>query len=121
MLSAPGKIFVRLYNRIKGIDSQYSMDVREILFDNKLTNKEKVKLLKIKIESALNNLKGSKRKQFILFVIATILFSVGGNFALFAWFMEHLSELIGKGDNADTGREYVLEYYREFNAPLPQE
>ena len=121
MLSAPGKTFVRLYNRIKGIDSQYSMDVREILFDNKLTNKEKVKLLKIKIESALNNLKGSKRKQFILFVIATILFSVGGNFALFAWFMERLRALIGTNDDVDTIREYVIESYREFNAPLPRE
>ena len=78
MLSAPGKKFVRLYRRIKGVDPQHSRDIKEILFNNELTNKDKVELLKIKIESALKNLKGSKRKQFILFVIATILFSVGG-------------------------------------------
>ena len=121
MLSAPGKKFVRLYRRIKGVDPQYSMDIKEILFDKELTNKDKVELLKIKIESALKNLKGSKRKQFILFVIATILFSVGGNFPLFAWFMERLRALIGTNDDVDTIREYVIESYREFNAPLPQE
>nr|YP_010283177.1 hypothetical protein MKU01_pgp003 [Psammodictyon constrictum]ULD16296.1 hypothetical protein [Psammodictyon constrictum] len=121
MLLAPGKMFVRLYHRIKGIDPQHSMDIKEILFNNELTNKDKVELLKIKLESVLKNLKGSKRKQFILFVIATILFSVGGNFALFAWFMERLLALIGTGDDADTFREYVIECYREYNAPLPKE
>lgn len=121
MLSAPGKKFARLYHRIKGVDPQYSMDIKEILFDKELSNKDKVELLKIKIESALKNLKGSKRKQFILFVIATILFSVGGNFPLFAWFMERLRALIGTNDDVDTVREYIIESYREFNAPLPQE
>lgn len=121
MLSAPGKKFVRLYGRIKGVDPQHSMDIKEILFNNELTNKDKVELLKIKIESVLKNLKGSKRKQFILFVIATILFSVGGNFTLFAWFMERLRALIGTNDDVDTIKEYVIESYREFNAPLPRE
>ena len=121
ILSAPGKRFVRLYNKIKGIDPQHSMDIKQILFNSELTNKDKVELLKIKIESVLKNLKGSKRKQFILFVIATVLFSVGGNFTLFAWFMERLRALIGTGDDADTIREYVIECYREYNAPLPQE
>lgn len=62
MLSAPGKKFVRLYQRIKGVDSQHSMDIKEILFANELTNTDKVELLKIKIESVLKNLKGFKRK-----------------------------------------------------------
>lgn len=97
------------------------MDIKEILFNNELTNNDKVELLKIKIESVLKNLKGSKRKQFILFVIATILFSVGGNFTLFAWFMERLRALIGTNDDVDTVQEYVIESYREFNAPLPRE
>jgi hypothetical protein len=121
ILSAPGKRFVRLYHRIKGIDPQHSMAIKEILFNNELTNKDKVELLKIKIESVLKNLKGSKRKQFISFVIVMILFSVGGNFVLFAWFMERLRALIGTGDDADTVGEYVIECYREYNAPLPQE
>ena len=81
MLSAPGKKFVRLYRRIKGVDPQHSMDIKEILFNKELTNKDKVELLKMKMESVLKNLKGLKRKQFILFVIATILFSVRGYFA----------------------------------------
>ena len=87
MLTAPGKGFRHLYRRIKGIDPQHSRDIKEILFDKELGNEDKLALLKIKIESAVKNLTGSKRKQFIMFVIATILFSVGRNFSLFAWFM----------------------------------
>ena len=121
MLVAPGKKFARLYGRIRGVDPQHSMDLREILFDKDLSNRDKVELLKIKIESVLTNLKGSKRKQFILFLIALILFSVGGNFALFAWFMERLRALIGANDDIDTIRQFVIESYQEFNAPLPQE
>ena len=121
ILSTPSKRFVSIYNIIRGIDPQHSIDIKEILFNSQLTNKDKVELLKIKIESVLKNLKGSKRKQFILFVIVMILFSVGGNFTLFAWFRERLRSLIGTGDDADTVLEYLLECYREYNAPLPQE
>ena len=121
LLATPGKKFLRLYNRIKGIDPQHSVDIKEILLDRELTNQDKLDLLKIKIESALKNLNGSKRKQFILFVIAAILFSVGGNFALFAWFVERLRALLGTNDDVETLREYIIESYREYNAPLPQE
>ena len=121
MLAAPGKKFVRLYQRVKGIDPQHSIDIKEILLDKELTNLDKVELLKIKIESALKNLKGSKRKQFIYFVIAMILFSVGGNFSSFAWFLERLRALIGINDDVDTFQQYIIESYREFNAPLPKE
>lgn len=121
ILSAPGKKFARLYHKIKGVDAQHSMDIKEILFDKKLANKDKVELLKIKIASVLKKLKGPKRKQFILFVISMLLFSVGGNFPLFAWFMERLRALIGTNDDVDTIREYIVESYKEFNAPLPRE
>ena len=121
LLATPGKKFVRLYNKIKGIDPRHSMDIREILLDKELTNQDKLDLLKIKIETVLKNLKGSKRKQFILFVISMILFSVGGNFVLFAWFMERLRALLGTNDDVDTLREYIIDCYREYNAPLPQE
>ena len=121
MLATPGKKFVRLYNRLKGVDPQYSLDIKEILFDKELTNQDKLDLLKIKIESALKNLRGSNRRQFILFILATILFSVDGNFALFAWFMDRLRALLGTNDDLDTFRGYIIESYREFNAPLPRE
>ena len=39
ILSAPGKRFVRLYNKIKGIDPQHSMDIKQILFNSELTVK----------------------------------------------------------------------------------
>ena len=91
------------------------------MFDHELTNQDKVELLKIKLEHVLRNLTGSKRKKFILTVIALLLFSVGGNFALFVWFMERLRALIGANNDADTIIEYVIESYREFNAPLPKE
>jgi hypothetical protein len=121
ILSTPGKRFVHLYKRINAIDPQHSIDVKEILLENQLDNRDKVELLKIKLQSVLKNLKGKKRKQFILFVIATILFSVNGNFVLFAWFMERLRELIGTHDDADTILECVIECYRDYNAPIPQE
>lgn len=121
LLATPGKKFVRLYNRLKGVDPQYSLDIKEILFDKELTNQDKLDLLKIKIESALKNLRGSNRRQFILFILATILFSVDGNFALFAWFMDRLRALLGTNDDLDTFRGYIIESYREFNAPLPRE
>ena len=121
MLDVPGKRFVRLYDRIKGVNPQHSMDIREILFDSEITKEEKLVLLKIKIESALKNLKGAKRKEFTLFIITLILFSVNGNFVLFAWFMERLRALIGTGDDVDTIRAYIIEMYREYNAPRPQE
>ena len=121
ILAAPGKKFVSLYNRIRRIDPQHSMDIRQILFDTELTNEDKLKLLKIKVESVLKNLKGSKRKQFILFLIATLFFSVNGNFALFAWFMDRLRALIGTGDDVDTIRESIIEVYKEYNAPLPRD
>ena len=121
LIATPGNKFLRLYNRIKGIDPQHSLDIKEILLDRELTNQDKLDLLKIKIESALKNLKGSKRKQFILLVIAALLFSVGGNFPLFAWFMERLRALLGTNDDVDTLQKYIIEFYREYNAPLPQE
>ena len=121
MLAAPGKKFVRLYNRIKGIDPQHSLAIKEILFDKELTNNDKAELLRIKIDSVLKDLKGSKRKKFILFVIAAILFNVNGDVALFTWFMERLRALIGTNDDVDTIQKYLIESYREYNAPLPEE
>ena len=35
--------------------------------------------------------------------------------------MECLRALIGTNDDVDTVREYIIESYREFNAPFPRE
>ena len=123
ILAAPGKKFCKLYQRIKGVDPQHSVDIKEILFDRDLTNHDKLELLKIKIETVLKKLRHSKRKQkqFILFVIATLVFSLWGNAALLSWFMERLRALIGHNDDVDSIREYLIEIYKEFNAPLPRE
>ena len=58
----------------------------------------------------LKNLKGAKRNQLILFVIATILFSVAENLPLFAWFMERLRvrALIGTNDDANSIRKAII-------------
>ena len=123
ILAAPGRKFSKLYQRIKGVDPQHSVDIKEILFDRDLTNHDKLELLKIKIETVLKKLRHSKRKQkqFILFVIATLVFSLWGNAALLTWFMERLRALIGHNDDVDSIREYLIEIYKEFNAPLPRE
>ena len=118
LLATPGKKVLRLSNKIKGIDSQHSLDIKEILLDRELTNQDKLDLLKIKIESALKNLKDPK-------TICTLCNSSNiiqrwGNFALFAWFIERLRALIGTNDDVDTLQKYLIESYREYNAPLPQ-
>jgi hypothetical protein len=121
ILAAPGKKFFRLLKRIKGINPEHSQAIKEILLDKDLTNEEKLELLKIKIESVLKNLRGSKRNQFFLACIAMIAFCIGNNFVLFAWFMERLQALIGTGDDVDSIRQHIIEVYQEYNAPLPRE
>lgn len=120
IVTAPGNKFKGLYKRLKGLNLEHSEDIREILLDKDLTNLEKVELLKIKLQQAFKDLKGSKRKKFILFVIATILFSVGGNVGAFAWFMDRLRALIGTDDD-DSLKKAIIEVYQEYNAPLPKE
>ena len=121
LLAVPGKRFLRLYRRVRGIDPSYSMDIKEILLDKNLTNLDKLELLKIKIRSVLKNLKEYKRQQFIFFLIVMILFSVNGNVTLFGWFIKRLGALISTNESPNTILQYVIETYREVNAPLPRE
>jgi len=74
-----------------------------------------------KIEQTLKQLKGRKRKQFILFAIATIIFSIGGNVGIFGLVIDRLRALLGTGANDDSLREALIEVYQEYNAPLPKE
>lgn len=121
IVMAPGKRLVKIADRLRGINPDHTLEIREILLNRKLGNQEKVELLRLKIDYALKNLTGRKRTQFILAVIAMIAFLVGTNFTLFAWFMERLRDLIGHEDNVDSIREYLIELYKEYNAPIPEE
>lgn len=121
ILTAPGNKFKKLYQTLKKVDPQHTQDIREILIDKDLSLMEKIELLKIKIEQTLKQLRGGKRKQFILFVIATIIFSVGGNVGIFGVVMERLRALLGTGANDDSLRQALIEIYQEYNAPLPKE
>lgn len=118
---APGKKFVRIVNKLRKINPNYPSEIKEILLDRELGNEEKWEMLKVKIEYALKNLTGRKRRQFILTIIALIAFTVGTNFVLLAWFMERLRSLLGNEDNLDGVQEYLIEIYQEYNAPLPEE
>lgn len=121
IVAALNRRLVKIVQKIRGVNPSYAMEIKEILFEKSLSNQEKLELLKIKIEYALKNLKGSKRKQFIWFIIATLAFFAGGNFPLFAWFMERLRTLIGKNEDIYSIHEHLIELYMEYNAPLPRE
>ena len=76
------------------MDAKHSVEIRSILLDHDLTTNEKLDLLWLEINNILKKLKGSKRKKFILFVIATILFSTNGNVTFFTLFINRLRALI---------------------------
>lgn len=68
ILGAPSskfKKFSKGLKRVKGLD--YTADILETILDKDLINLDKLELLKIKIEQTLKNLKGAKRKEFIIF------------------------------------------------------
>jgi hypothetical protein len=128
ILTAPGKKFTRLYKRLRRVqpepanqfDARHTEEIRELMLNDELTKLEKLEMLKFKIQDVLKNLTGSRRKQFILLVIATILFASGGDTTAFTWFMARLRALIGGTEDADI-HKYLIEIYQEFNAPLPED
>jgi len=83
MLLAPGKKFSKFYRLIKYANNQHSLNIKEILVDKRLLNNDKLELLKIKFRHALKNIKSYKRKHFVIFVIASLLFSVNGDYITF--------------------------------------
>jgi hypothetical protein len=125
ILTAPGHKFKNLYKRLKrlkGLNPQHTQDIREILLDRELDDMDKLELLKIKIRQAFKELRGPKRKEFILFVLALLLFSLGGNTTAFCWFLHRLKALLGTGtDDEDNLRNALIQVYWEYNAPLPKE
>lgn len=71
IVSAPGNKFKRFYKKLKGLNPDYHAEIREILLDKELTNSDKLALIKLKIEQAVKNLKGARRKKVILLLMAT--------------------------------------------------
>ena len=125
ILTSPGNKFKSLYKKLKGLkglNPKHTEDIREILLDKELTNVDKLELLKIKILQSLRELNGPRRKQFIIFVIATIIncLRLGGNVGAFAWFMGRLRALINTDDD-ESLKNALIEVYQEYHAPLPQE
>ena len=127
ILASPGVKFKTFYNKLRGLDESYNQDIKAILLDKNLSILEKSELLKIKIEQTLKNLKGVKRRKFIIFIMATLLFFFGGgafiepgNVAVFGSLMERLRALLGLDSEKDI-KDALIEVYFEYNAPLPKE
>lgn len=121
IIAAPGRRFAKIIKHFRGFDEiDQNLDIKEILLDKRLSFEEKVELLKLKIDYALKNLKGSKRKQFILLLIATLTFFYGNNIVGFTWFWERVRGFIGRGEDAEAIKDLIITVYREYNAPLPE-
>lgn len=121
ILAAPGRKLGRIVKRLKGINPDHTEDIKEILLDKNLTLEEKMEFLKLKIDYALKNLKGKKRKQFILLLVAILTFFYGNNIVGFTWLWERIRGFIGREDDAETIKEYIISIYHEYKAPLPKD
>jgi hypothetical protein len=121
IMAAPGYKFKNVVKRLQKIDSKYTLDIKEILLEKNFSNKEKLELIKIKIQYALKNLKGRKRSIFLMTTLALLTFFLGNGTPAFTYFMSGLREFLGGKDDQDTMRDYIIDIYREYNAPLPEE
>jgi hypothetical protein len=124
ILSAPGQKFQKLREKLFQMDldpTQYRPDLQALLLDKTLTVEEKLEILRIKVEYALKHLSGKRKFQFLATLLTLILFFMGSGTPGFAAFAGYLRELLGSTDNKNTIGEYLIDIYREYNAPLPQE
>ena len=119
IIAAPGRKLAKIASHFRGQTDQ-TLEIKEIVLDKRLSFEEKVELLKLKIDYALKNLKGKKRKQFILLLIATLTFFYGNNIVGFTWLWERLRAFIGRGEDAEAIKDLIITIYREYNAPLPE-
>jgi hypothetical protein len=53
--------------------------------------------------------------------LALLTFFLGNGTPAFTYFMSGLREFLGGKDDQDTMRDYIVDIYREYNAPLPEE
>jgi hypothetical protein len=121
LTAAPGHKFIKIIKRFRNIDKKHALDIKEILLEKNISTTEKCELIKLKVQYALKNLRGRKRVTFITATIALLVFFLGNGTPVFAYFMASLRELLGGEDDQDILKSYIIDIYREYNAPLPEE
>jgi hypothetical protein len=121
ILATPGFKFTNISKKLLSIKSDHTLDIKEILLEKNISNKEKLELIILKVQYALKNLKGRKRAVFIATVLALLAFFLGNGTPAFTYFMAGLREVLGGKDDEDSIRDYIIDLYREYNAPLPEE
>lgn len=119
--AAPGRKLKNIIKKLQGVDSNYALDIREILLERSLSNKEKLELIRVKIQYAMKNLKGKRKILFVTTTISLLIFFLGNGTPAFTYFMAGLRELFVGNDDPDTLKKCVIEIYKEYNAPLPEE
>jgi hypothetical protein len=121
ILAAPGDK-IRLNSKVRRILQNTDLaDATEILLDNTLTNSDKLEFLKIKVKAILKGLKGKKRIYFIMTLLSLLIFLFGNSTPAFTFFWANLRELFGATDLSEDLDQYIIEWYKEFNAPIPEE
>jgi len=121
IMTAPGYKFKNIVKRLRKIDNKYTLDIKEILLEKNFSNKEKLELIKIKVQYALKTLKGRRKAVFIMTTLSLLTFFLGNGTPAFTYFMAGLREFLGGKDDQDTIKDYLIDIYREYNAPLPEE
>jgi hypothetical protein len=121
IIAAPGHKFIRIIERFRNIDKNHTLDIKEILLEKNISSREKCELIKLKIQYALKNLKGKKRITFITTTMALLVFFLGNGTPTFAYFMASLRELLGGVNDQESLKNYIIDIYSEYNAPLPKE
>ncbi len=69
--------FKNILKKLQRINNHYTLDIKEILLEKNISNKEKLKLIIVKIRYALKNFKGRRRSVFIAITIALLTFLLG--------------------------------------------
>lgn len=118
--AVPGNKLRRVVQKLRKVDPTLPKSIQEIILDKELTNSEKAEMLRIQIEYSLKNIKGKKRIKFLLFILAVLIFFFGKSFPLVAWVMKQLQELVGDNGDVDEMKDYLIELYQDYNAPLPK-
>lgn len=121
LAEAPGSGFRDMNKLISTYFTNPDLNLREKLLDGNIPLKEKLRLIKLHLKSTLKNLKGPKRREFIIAVLALIYFLIDGNWGSFAFGLGKVQQFISQQDDIDDITSYLIELYKEYNAPYPKE